>query len=87
MPPLTPRGAAPLHRTVTPVHILGEHAQLQAKGGAAAAPIHTLVVATKATDLQGAVRALRPRLAHTSTLVLLQNGILAAYQVRWPHME
>ncbi|GFH08459.1 ketopantoate reductase PanE/ApbA [Haematococcus lacustris] len=23
MPPLTPRGVAPLHRTVTPVHILG----------------------------------------------------------------
>lgn len=160
MPPLTPRGAAPLHRTVTPVHILGAgslglffaqalrqagvlvtlhvrsskaisvlqhgpllleqrfkgasellalkdvtvelvssqqpqpppppqlpgpggHAELQAKGGAAAAPIHTLVVATKATDLQGAVRALRPRLSHTSTLVLLQNGILAAYQELW----
>ncbi|KAJ9510616.1 hypothetical protein QJQ45_027500 [Haematococcus lacustris] len=161
MPPLTPRGVAPLHRTVTPVHILGAgslglffaqalrqagvpvtlhvrsskaisvlqhgpllleqrfkgasellavkdvtvelvgsqpppqqppqqpapqqqgsggHAQLQTKGGAAAAPIHTLVVATKATDLQAAVRALRPRLSHTSTLVLLQNGILAAYQ-------
>ena len=52
-----------------------------AAGGARALPpIRYLIVATKASQAVGAVRALRPRLRPDSVVVLVLNGVLGVYE-------
>jgi 2-dehydropantoate 2-reductase len=54
---------------------LGSHYAIPAETGAAAGPIHRLLVACKAYDAAPAVARLAPRLGAGAELVLLQNGL------------
>ncbi len=66
----------PIFTAVTPPQRAHAAAQPQQ------APIHNLVVATKSHDVVRAVRSVLHRLTPESNLLLVQNGLLAVFQVR-----